>query len=80
MALPFIESSMALWPKLVMCNLEIKKDFNAGRVGTGGSDLPDLKEEFNDKKHIRGTCSMARAASPKVPTASFYLLRTSSFS
>ena len=25
-----------------------KKDFDSGRVGTGGSDLPDLKEEFND--------------------------------
>ena len=41
-----------------------KKEFSAGRAGTGGSDLPDLKEEFNNKKHVRGTCSMARAASP----------------
>ena len=24
------------------------KDFSKRRVGTGGSDLPDLKEEFND--------------------------------
>ena len=50
-----------------------KKDFNAGRVGTGGSDLPDLKEEFNDKKHIRGTCSMARAASPNSANSQFFI-------
>ena len=50
-----------------------KKDFNAGRVGTGGSDLPDLKEEFNDTKHIRGTCSMARAASPNGANSQFFI-------
>ena len=50
-----------------------KKDFNAGRVGTGGSDLPDLKEEFNDTKHIRGTCSMARAASPNSANSQFFI-------
>ena len=50
-----------------------KKDFNAGRVGTGGSDLPDLKEEFNDKKHVRGTCSMARAASPNSANSQFFI-------
>ena len=56
-----------------------KKDFNAGRVGTGGSDLPDLKEEFNYKKHVRGTCSMARATSPNSANSQFYLLRTGLF-
>ena len=29
-----------------------KKGFNSGRVGTGGSDLPDLKQEFNDVKNM----------------------------
>ena len=29
-------------------------------TGTGGSDKPDLKAEFNDEPHVRGTCSMAR--------------------
>ena len=29
------------------------KDFSEGRVGTGGSDFPDIKAEFNDKKHER---------------------------
>ena len=50
-----------------------KKDFNSGRVGTGGSDLPDLKEEFNKKKHIRGTCSMARSSSPNSANSQFFI-------
>ena len=50
-----------------------KKDFNSGRVGTGGSDLPDLKEEFNEKKHIRGTCSMARSSSPHSANSQFFI-------
>ena len=29
--------------------------------GTGGSQLPDLKAEFNPMPHLRGTVSMARA-------------------
>ena len=50
-----------------------KKDFNSGRVGTGGSDLPDIKEEFNDKKHVRGTCSMARSSSPNSANSQFFI-------
>jgi cyclophilin family peptidyl-prolyl cis-trans isomerase len=50
-----------------------KKDFSAGRAGTGGSDLPDLKEEFNEKNHVRGTCSMARAASPNSANSQFFI-------
>ncbi len=50
-----------------------QKDFNPGRVGTGGSDLPDLKEEFNDIKHVKGTCSMARAASPNSANSQFFI-------
>src|SRR3546814_5905229 len=30
-------------------------------TGEGGSTLPDLKAEFNDLPHVRGTLSMARA-------------------
>ena len=50
-----------------------KKDFNSDRVGTGGSDIPDLKEEFNDKKHGRGTCSMARSSSPNSANSQFFI-------
>ena len=35
--------------------------------------MPDLKEEFNDKKHVRGTCSMARAASPNSANSQFFI-------
>ena len=34
-------------------------------TGTGGSDLPDLKAEFNAEPHVRGVCSMART-SPRI--------------
>ena len=44
-----------------------------GLAGTGGSDLPDLKAEFNDVKHVRGTCSMARAASPNSANSQFFI-------
>jgi cyclophilin family peptidyl-prolyl cis-trans isomerase len=30
-------------------------------TGQGGSELPDLKAEFNPMPHVRGTVSMARA-------------------
>ncbi len=33
-------------------------------TGTGGSDHPNLKAEFSREPHVRGVCSMARAASP----------------
>ena len=40
-------------------------------TGTGGSEQPDLKAEFNAEPHVRGVCSMARANSPEfAPTAS----------
>jgi peptidylprolyl isomerase len=35
--------------------------------------LPDLKEEFNDRKHIKGTCSMARSASPDSANSQFFI-------
>ena len=34
------------------------------RNGTGGSTKPDLKNEFGDTPHLRGTVSMARTADP----------------
>jgi cyclophilin family peptidyl-prolyl cis-trans isomerase len=49
------------------------KDFSKRRVGTGGSDLPDLKEEFNDREHIKGTCSMARSSNPDSANSQFFI-------
>ncbi len=45
-------------------------------TGTGGSSYPNLKAEFNAEPHVRGTASMARAASPDFGQfAVFHLLR-----
>ena len=42
-------------------------------VGTGGSDKPDLKAEFNETSHKRGTCSMARSQSPDSANSQFFI-------
>ena len=42
-------------------------------TGAGGSDLPDLKAEFNNAKHITGTLSMARAGSPDSANSQFFI-------
>jgi peptidylprolyl isomerase len=41
--------------------------------GTGGSDLPNLKAEFNKEPHVRGTCSMARSSSPDSANSQFFI-------
>lgn len=42
-------------------------------TGQGGSDLPDLKEEFNPMPHLRGTVSMARAQSEDSANSQFFI-------
>jgi peptidyl-prolyl cis-trans isomerase B (cyclophilin B) len=42
-------------------------------TGTGGSDLPDLKAEFNAEPHVRGTCSMARTQNPNSANSQFFI-------
>jgi peptidylprolyl isomerase len=42
-------------------------------TGTGGSDYPNLKAEFNAEPHVRGTVSMARAASPNSANSQFFI-------
>lgn len=43
-------------------------------TGTGGSDLPDLKQEFNAEPHVRGICSMARAQNPNSANSQFFIV------
>ena len=43
-------------------------------TGRGGSELPDLEEEFNPMPHIRGTVSMARSASEDSANSQFFLV------
>jgi cyclophilin family peptidyl-prolyl cis-trans isomerase len=42
-------------------------------TGTGGSDLPDLKAEFNAEPHMRGTVSMARTNQPNSANSQFFI-------
>jgi len=43
-------------------------------TGQGGSPLPDLKKEFNPMPHVRGTVSMARAASEDSANSQFFIV------
>ena len=48
-------------------------DFNLSRAGMGGSDLPDLNQEFNNLPHDRGTLSMARSSDPNSANSQFFI-------
>jgi peptidylprolyl isomerase len=43
-------------------------------TGQGGSDLPDLKAEFNPMPHVRGTVSMARTSDPDSANSQFFIV------
>ncbi|MFD0917924.1 peptidylprolyl isomerase [Pseudahrensia aquimaris] len=42
--------------------------------GTGGSKLPDLKEEFSNKAFVRGTLGMARSQNPDSANSQFFIM------
>ena len=48
-------------------------DFDLRRSGMGGSDLPDLKQEFSNLPHDRGTLSMARSSDPNSANSQFFI-------
>ena len=48
-------------------------EFDLRRAGMGGSDLPDLKEEFSNLPHERGTLSMARSQDPNSANSQFFI-------
>jgi cyclophilin family peptidyl-prolyl cis-trans isomerase len=49
------------------------KDYNIRLAGTGGSSLPNLKQEFSDLPHDRGTLSMARSQDPNSANSQFFI-------
>jgi peptidylprolyl isomerase len=51
-----------------------KKGFDAGLVGTGGSDLPDLPAEFSKEPYVRGTIGMARSQDPNSANSQFFIM------
>jgi len=48
-------------------------DFDLRSAGMGGSDLPDLKQEFSSVPHERGTLSMARSSDPDSANSQFFI-------
>jgi cyclophilin family peptidyl-prolyl cis-trans isomerase len=42
-------------------------------TGMGGSELPNLKAEFSQEVHKRGTASMARSANPNSANSQFFI-------
>ena len=45
-------------------------------TGTGGSEKPNLNQEFSDENHVRGTASMARSADPNSANSQFFICYT----
>ncbi|MQW88377.1 peptidylprolyl isomerase [Sinorhizobium saheli] len=52
------------------------ESFNPARAGMGGSSKPDLKAEFSEAAHVRGTCSMARSQMPNSANSQFFICFT----
>ena len=48
-------------------------EFDLEKAGMGGSDFPDLKAEFNNLPHERGTLSMARSQNPDSANSQFFI-------
>ena len=53
--------------------------FDIRRAGTGESKYPDLKAEFSDIPHDRGTLSMARSSDPNSANSQFFICFKSAF-
>ena len=51
----------------------LSESYNIKMAGTGGSDYPDLKEEFSNLPHERGTLSMARSGDPNSANSQFFI-------
>ncbi|RDW12384.1 peptidylprolyl isomerase [Paracoccus thiocyanatus] len=66
-----IEGFMAQTGDVEHANME--NDYNPGRAGTGGSDLPDLPAEFSRLPHDRGTLGAARSMNPNSANSQFFI-------
>ncbi|WP_313536631.1 peptidylprolyl isomerase [Sphingomonas sp.] len=42
-------------------------------TGMGGSEKPDLAQEFSKEPHVRGICSMARTNNPNSANSQFFI-------
>ena len=48
-------------------------NYDLKRAGMGGSDFDDLKAEFSDLPHEKGTLSMARSSDPNSANSQFFI-------
>ena len=49
------------------------ENYDLQKAGTGGSEYPDLKAEFGNLPHERGTLSMARSNDPDSANSQFFI-------
>ena len=54
-------------------NGNMEKNYNPGRAGTGGSDMPDLPAEFSKVPHARGSLGAARSQNPNSANSQFFI-------
>ena len=66
-----IDGFMAQTGDVEHANMET--GYNAGRAGTGGSDLPDLPAEFSKVPHARGSLGAARSQNPNSANSQFFI-------
>ena len=67
-----IDGFMAQTGDVEYGNLNLET-YDIQRVGTGGSEYPDLKAEFSNIPHERGTLSMARSSDPNSANSQFFI-------
>lgn len=53
---------------------DMKDGYDPQRVGTGGSDLPDLPAEFSQEPFVRGIVGMARSQDPDSANSQFFIM------
>ena len=66
-----IDGFMAQTGDVEHANME--NNYNPGRAGTGGSDLPNLPAEFSRLPHDRGTLGAARSMNPNSANSQFFI-------
>ena len=57
----------------------LRKGFDAMRVGTGGSSAPDLPAEFSNIPFDRGVVGMARSSDPNSANSQFFIVFAPSY-
>ena len=67
-----IDGFMAQTGDVEYGNLNLET-YDIQRAGTGGSEYPDLKAEFSNIPHERGTLSMARSGDPNSANSQFFI-------